>query len=547
MSLRQYVQVLRARWYVVVAGLIVGGLVAGLYVGTATKTYTAHAQLFVSTSSAQESSLSDINAGGTFVQDQVKSYASVATTPTLTAPIIASLGLPYTTGQLAGEISASAPLDTVLINLTVTDRDPARAAAIANALAGRLTSYISQLETPIGQSVSPVKATVTQQAQVPTGPSSPKRKLDLALGLVVGLLIGVAIAVALETLDNRVGGHIDVAQLTHAPVVGFIGEDVKVKDRPLILLDDAFSTRAEAFRQLRTNVRFLGVDRMLRSVVVTGSVEAEGKSLTVANLAIALAQAGERVTLVDADLRRPTVATTFGLSAGVGLTSVLVGTATLAAAVQSWRDDLSLRVLTSGPIPPNPSELLGSQRLVELIAELLTECDIVLFDSPPLLPVTDAALLARVTDGALVVTRAKSTRAGQLAAAVAALRSADAQVLGIVVNRVPRQRRGGYTSYGAYGTYTPAAYEGYRPLSTPDASLPAPDLVPAVVNAHGPHPLSVVGGPRPDEMVPRPVVPGRVPVPSPLTERITLAATRAMAREQRLLEQQRTRENPPLP
>jgi len=479
MSLRQYVQVLRARWYIVVVLPLLGLLLAGVYVGTATKKYTAGAQLFVSTSSHTD--LSELSAGGLFVQDQVKSYASVATTPSLTRPVIAQLHLPYTNSQLAKEISASAPLNTVLINLSVTDRDPQRAAAIANAIAIRMTSYIAQIETPIGETNSPVKATVTQQADVPGVPSSPKRNLDLALGLIAGLVVGIGIAVALETLDNRVGGRADLSQLLQAPVVGLIGEDAYVKTKPLIVLDDAFSSRAESFRQLRTNVRFLGVDSLLRSVVVTGSVEDEGKSLTAANLAIALAQSGERVVLVDADLRRPSVATNFGLPAAIGLTSVLVGAATLRESLQTWRDDLPLRVLTSGPTPPNPSELLGSQRLVEVIETLCVDCDIVLFDSPPLLPVTDAALLARATDGALLVSRARSTKVGQVTAAAAALRSADANLLGIIVNRIPRKGRAGYADYGGYYGRAAAA-STYRPTTIAEGLPSGLTLRPAGVS-----------------------------------------------------------------
>jgi capsular exopolysaccharide synthesis family protein len=461
MSLRQYLQVLRVRWYVVVVGLLVGGLLAGIYLATATRVYTARAQLFVSTSS--QTSLAEISAGGTFVQNQVKSYASVVSTPALTEPVIAELGLPYTPEQLAKEISATAPTNTVLIQLSVKDANAERAGAIANAVATRLAGYISQLETPIGQSVSPVKATVTEPAQTPSVPSSPKPKLDLALGLILGLVVGGGIAVALELMDNRVGNRVDVGEATGAPVVGVVGDDPLAARKPLILMDDAFSPRAESFRQLRTNVRFLGVERMLRSVVVTGSLAEEGKSLTAANLAVALAQAGDAVTLVDADLRRPSVATTFGLPDAVGLTSVLVGNATIDDAVQTWRDDLPLRVLTAGPIPPNPSELLGSSRVQDLIDELLKVSDIVLFDSPPLLPVTDAALLARVTDGALVVVRSRSTRVGQLVAATAALRAADAVVLGLVLNRVPKKSH--LVGYGAYGGASPIDSGGYGPLT----------------------------------------------------------------------------------
>lgn len=461
MSLRQYLQVLRARWYMVVAGLVLGGMISAAYLVTATATYTAHAQLFISTSS--QTSLAEISAGGTFVQNQVKSYASVVSTPALTEPVIAELGLPYTPSQLAAEISATAPTDTVLIQLSVKDADAARAAAIANAVATRLAGYISQLETPLGQSTSPVKATVTEPAQTPTSPSSPRPKLDVAVGLLLGLVAGGGVAIMLELLDNKIGNRVDVAAAAGAPVVGAVGDDPLASRKPLILLDDAFSPRAESFRQLRTNVRFLGVERMLSSVVITGSVAAEGKSLTAANLAVALAQAGDAVTLVDADLRRPSVAATFGLPASVGLTNVLVGNVAVDDAVQTWRDDLPLRILTAGPIPPNPSELLGSSRLQDLIDELLKVSDIVLFDSPPLLPVTDAALLARATDGALVVARSRSTRVAQLVSATAALRAADAAVLGIVLNRVPKKSR--LVGHGAYGGTLEIDSGGYGPLT----------------------------------------------------------------------------------
>jgi len=236
--------------------------------------------------------------------------------------------------------------------------------------------------------------------------------------------------------DHTVSTRHQVGELTEAAVLGQIDDDEDAAAMPLIT-QDAFSPRAEAFRQLRTNLRFLPVDHRLRSLVVTGAVTAEGRTTTAANLALALAQDGEPVVLIDADLRNPAVADLFGLPTGVGLTNVLVGDIDLDDAAYHWRKDLPLMVLTSGPPPPNPSELIGSARMTELVERLIAGGATVVIDSPPLLPVTDAAVLARVADGALVVTRAGSTEAAQLTGAIDSLPSAGATLLGIVLNRVP--------------------------------------------------------------------------------------------------------------
>jgi polysaccharide biosynthesis transport protein len=440
MDIAQYIRALRTHWLIIVALVGLGGIGAGAYSWFQTPLYQADVQLFVSISSA-DARAADLNQGGTFAQQRVKSYTNIVNSPTVTNKVIKSLQLPYSTSELAEKLTATSPLNTVLLDISVTDPSPQRAQAIANAVASEVSQFIVAIETPTGEVKSPVKATVTKSAPLPTTPVSPKTNLNLVLGVLVGLAAGVAFAVLRHMLDRTIHNTHEIAEVADAAVVGEIGNDPRTKHRPLII-DEPMGARAEAFRRLRTNIRFLSIDERIQSLVVTGAVPGEGKSTVAANLAITLAQAGERVVLIDGDMRKPRLASLFALSGGVGLTSVLLGDVRVDVAMQHWRRDLELYVVTSGPIPPNPSELLGSRRLAELVTDLVDSGMFVIFDSPPLLPVTDAAVLARATQGALVVTRVGSTRTDQLQSTIDALRTVDARVLGVVANRVKRSRRG---------------------------------------------------------------------------------------------------------
>ncbi|QGQ20265.1 polysaccharide biosynthesis tyrosine autokinase [Cellulomonas sp. JZ18] len=444
MELQDYLGVVRKRWATIAVLTLLCALASVVFSLTRTPMYSATTQLFVSVQGSMSSN--DLLQGANFTRQQVASYRELVTSPLVLAPVVDDLALAQRTEDLAARVSAEAPVNTSLINISVYDEDGALAAAKANAIANEFREVVSELETPDGAEASQVKISIVREATVPTGPASPNTRLDLGIGLALGLVLGLAVALLREVLDTRVRGEDDVARVTDSSVVGAIVYDEDAPKAPLIVQSDPHSPRAEAFRRLRTNVQFLEIADRPHSIIVTSSVPAEGKSTTAINLAIALADSGTRVALVDADLRRPAVGRYMGLESAAGLTTVLIGRATLDDVVQPWGNGF-LHVLPSGQIPPNPSELLGSAAMAQVLRDLTARYDMVLVDTPPLLPVTDAAILAKFTGGALVVVGAGTVHRGQLAESIKALETVGARVLGLVLNREARKASKSYEYY----------------------------------------------------------------------------------------------------
>lgn len=460
MELQDYLAVLRKRWVsVVLCTLLSVG--AAIAVSLAmTPQYTASTQLFVSVQGG--ASTSDLLQGSNFTRQQVTSYTQLATSPLVLGPVIDEMGMGVRTEELAARMSADSPLNTSLIDISVTDENAVIAAATADRIAQQFKDVISELETPADGDSSAVKVSIVRPAAAPTAPSSPNLKLNVALGLLVGLAIGVGQAILREVLDTRVRNAADVGRITDTSVIATIPFDDDAPEHPLIVQSSPHSERSEAFRRLRTNLQFLDIADQPQSIVVTSSVPGEGKSTTAINLAITLADAGTRVALVDADLRRPSVAHYMGVEGAVGLTTVLIGRATLEDVVQPWGNGY-LHVLPAGQVPPNPSELLGSRAMAQLLRALTERYDVVVLDAAPLLPVTDAAILARLTGGALLVAGVHRLHRNQLTESVAALETVGARTLGIVVNAQKRTQSDAY----AYYEYTPTpASAASRPRRT---------------------------------------------------------------------------------
>lgn len=448
MELKAYIRVLRKSWVLIVVLALVGSGAAAAFSLLQTPSFSATSKVFVSTQSG--GTVSELAQGNAFTVQRVNTYSDLATTPIVLLPVIVGLDLAVSESALAETITVSAPLNTSIIEITVTDADPALAADIANQTAESLTKVVDRIETPDAvDAESPVKLTLVQQATVPRSPVSPNVPLNIALGLLVGLSLGVGLAVLREVLDTRIRSEHDVALVTDAAMIGGIVFDAKAESRPLIVQDDPRSPRSESFRTLRTNLQFLDVGASGRSFVVTSSIQSEGKSTTAANLAIALSDAGARVLLVDADLRRPKVANYMGLEGSAGLTDVLIGRAELAHVVQKW-GRAGLSILPAGMIPPNPSELLGSAAMSRLVAGLRSEYDVVLFDAPPLLPVTDAAVLSRIVGGTLLVVAAGRVTKHQVSGAISTLENVGASVAGVVLTMLPTRGPDAY-GYGHYG------------------------------------------------------------------------------------------------
>ncbi|WP_314452510.1 polysaccharide biosynthesis tyrosine autokinase [uncultured Microbacterium sp.] len=460
MELSDYIRILRKNWIAIVALTLIGLSATTVYTLTRTPIYESSSTIFVSTQAG--GTAAELQQGSSFTQARINTYVGLVRTPIVLDPVIAQLDISTTPAALAGRVSATAALNSTLITITVSDADATRAASLANAIASSLSSVVPQLEPESNDGSSPVRLSRVSEAQPALSPSSPNTPLNLAIGLIAGLVLGLGVAALRTSLDSKVRTLREAETITKAPAIGAIAYDVKARERPLIVHADPLSPRAESFRALRTNLQFLDMGGR-SSFVVTSSIASEGKSTTTINLAIALADAGKRVALIDADLRKPSVASYLGIEGGVGLTDVLIGRAAVDDVMLPW-GGRSLFVLPAGKIPPNPSELLGSHKMGSFLSALEEDFDVVLCDAPPLLPVTDAAILARLTSGAIMVVSAGRATKHQLAGSTEALNTVGAKLAGFVMSMVPT--RGPDSYYSAYGYGYGGYGNGYR-LDTP--------------------------------------------------------------------------------
>lgn len=449
MTLQQFLRVLRTRWITVSVAALFPILAAVAYTLIQTPLYQATTRLYVSTTAG--SSVSDLYSGNRLSQDRVQSYTQLVMGETLAQRTINRLGLKMNAVTLKKRVSASSKMGTVLIDVAVLDPSPIQARDLANALSDEFVVMVSELETSAPGATPDARVVVEQRATVPPAPVVPKKKRNLAIGLALGAMLGVGLALLRDQLDSTIKSPDAVEEVTGTGTVGYIPFDKKLVKSHTIAFDNDNGGTAEAFRKLRTNLQFLAVDNPPRLIVVTSSSPSEGKSTIAINIALALAEAGHNVALVDGDLRRSRLAKYLDLVGAAGFSSVLSGGASLGEVLQTTQFK-RLTVLTSGSTPPNPSELLGSLAAKRLFSDLRDTFDYVIVDSPPLLAVTDGAILAANADGALVAVRAGKTKRDQLAHAVGMLRDVDAKLLGATLTMIGTHGNGSYSyNYNYYG------------------------------------------------------------------------------------------------
>jgi non-specific protein-tyrosine kinase len=462
MELLQYWRLIIQNRLIISLCTLVSFIAAIVITFTTTPTYQAKSQIFVSTP-ASTVDISALATGSSFSQQRVKSYAQIINSPLTLAPVVQELNLSITPEELSEMVSASAPLDTVLIVLTVTDTDPRRAADIANAVAKQFGVTVANLELQGIGSDSPVKVSTVLNAVPADSPASPKKAINLILGLLLGFGLGIALASLRRLLDNTIKNEDD---LQGTPLLAAIGFDVLAKEKPLVTQIGRYSARTEAFRTLRTNLQFLRPDSHPQVIVFTSALPGEGKSTSAINLAISLAQAGAKTILVEADLRRPKIPLYLEFSnMAEGLSELISGQKKMTSVMLKKlirKDDSGLNVLLSGKVPPNPSELLGSAKFDELITMLRKQYEYVIIDCPPLLPVTDAAIVAAKADGAVLVVHAGVTKKPHFIGSRDAMTAVGSTILGVVLNKIPEaslEYEYGYR-YG-YPRYYGAHYRPY--------------------------------------------------------------------------------------
>jgi capsular exopolysaccharide synthesis family protein len=437
MELRDYLRGLRRHWLAIVLLVVVGAAVGYGWTKVQTPVYEATASGFVKSSQTSYQSLQ--TTGDPAAQAEMPTYLNMAEWRDVAEYVITDLNLHTTPQQLVSQVSVTNPSNTTILQITAKSSTPQTAQAIAQAWVQGLIHTADKYVGNGKAGSAPVTIRVADAAALPTTPIFPDLRLSLIIGALLGLGFGVAFALMRTASDRRVRSAAELEKRAGVAVAGTIpyvkpddGQGLYGEVKPK---GPGFAV-AEALRTLRTNLQFMDVDNPPRIIVVTSPLPGDGKSVIACNLAATLAASGVTVTLVDGDLRRSRVAKILGVSGTAGLSDVLAGRAELGDLIQRTKQSPNLYVLAAGTVPPNPSEVLGSARMKALLTELAVG-SIVIVDSPPLLPVTDGAVLAHQADGALLVVSHGRTNYDLVEKSLDTLRKARGRALGIVLNKVP--------------------------------------------------------------------------------------------------------------
>ncbi|WP_232549041.1 polysaccharide biosynthesis tyrosine autokinase [Propioniciclava soli] len=441
---------IKHHWLLVTVLTLLGGLVAFGLSSLMTPQYRSSASLYFTLNFGNTAS--DLAQGSTYTSNQMTSFGELASSPVVLQPVIDRLQLPMSTEQLGRVVNISTPRETVIMDVAVATADPQRSAEIANAIAAQAKTVIEEYAPRTREGASTVTVRTIKEATPPTYQFAPDKRTNTALGLFAGLLAGVLAAISIATLDNKVRGEASLAETGKVTFLGSLrSRSGKGGGHEATVLQEPTGSAAEEYRQLRSSLRYVTLSKQPLALVVSSATPGEGKSTVAVNLAAVIAESSRSVLLIDADLRRPRVASYAQIDGSVGVTDVLVGQAELSDTIQPLGDS-GVDILPAGGSAPNPAELLSSPQMAEILDYGRQHYDAVIIDTAPVLVVADALALTTITDGIVLVARVDKTRKRDLQVALETTQGAGANVLGVVLNGA----RARQTDRDRYYDYKPA-------------------------------------------------------------------------------------------
>jgi receptor protein-tyrosine kinase len=422
MEIKAYLAILWRRRWIIAITVIAAAVIATVGAFRTVPSYEASTMLRVSPNHGNRIDLGDV----TYTDRLMQTYAQIVTSGPMLEELQAQTGITTPVRDLRESVSVNFPANTELMEIVVEHRDPMLAAEIANGLAGLLID--ESRSTSVGRDYV---LSLVDPADVPEDPAQLSTTVLIVLGVFAGLMGGVGLALLVENIDTALHTKEQIEEVTQLPTLVNIPFAREHKSQFL----NGQSIAGEAFRQLRANIFTLRRDTALKTLLVTSAEPGEGKSKIVTNLAYSIAQTGQRVVVVDGDMRRPTLHKSFKVANDVGLSSLLTGEMTLDSADVLQESIPGIHVLTSGPKPTDPTALLGSVHMQRVIEQLAEQFDVVLVDSPALLALVDAAMLTSMMDGIVLVVRAARTRQEAVQTARRKLAGVEDKIVGVIVNQ----------------------------------------------------------------------------------------------------------------
>jgi len=442
LELLKFIKILNKRKAIIIFGTLICLLAAIAATSYMSPEYEASVEMLVSQGQVTSGNQAPGESYQAILMSErlTKTFSKMITSRTLAERVIEKMELAMVPEDLQKKVDAKPEKDTQLMELTITDSNPVLAKNLAN-------SYAEQFMKMTGEvipSSALISVKVVESAVVPLDPIKPKPMVNAILGFLVGLTASVGFAFLLEMLDVTVKEKEDIEELTGISVLGRIPRE----EHPFLVGNDS-SIAPEIYRSIRTNLQYLNFDQSIKTLIISSPNMGEGKTTISSNLAIVHAQAGYKVLLLECDLRRPMLSQVFNLSVGSGLSGILIG-ATKPESVIMGTGIVGLDVLPSGPTPPNPADLLSSERMDDLLESLSKKYDLVIIDCPPALAIADTAILASKSDAVLLVSSYGKTKKNEMVATKDTLNKVGARIIGFVINGAEMSGKYGYYPYKPY-------------------------------------------------------------------------------------------------